>query len=86
MALPLEAIDPALLVTVHGGEMQWHPALAGTLDAVSRRKRGNKPDPRMQQAVTAIGTAMSSLTSSVAQTNQQSSQAMMQMLPQMMRR
>ena len=79
-------IDPALLATVTGGNMQWHPGLMATLDAVARRPRGNKPSPQMQQAVTAIGTAMSSLTSSITQTQQQSSQAMMQMLPQMMQR
>ncbi|MDQ3338929.1 MAG: hypothetical protein M4D80_27510 [Myxococcota bacterium] len=79
-------IDPALLATVTGGNMQWHPGLHATLEGVTRKPRTNKPDPAMQQAVTAIGTAMSSLTTAVGQARQQSSQAMMQMLPQMMQR
>jgi hypothetical protein len=83
---PLEPIDPALLVTVAGGNMQWHPGLVATLESSVRKKRPKRPDPQMQQAVTAIGTSMSSLTTGVAQAKQQSSQAMMQMLPQMMAR
>ena len=79
-------IDPALLATVTGGNIQWHPALAATLEGVTRKPRTNKPDPRMQQAVTAIGTAMTGVTNAVSQAGQQNSQAMMQMLPQMMRR
>jgi hypothetical protein len=79
-------IDPALLATVTGGNMQWHPGLAATLEGVTRKPRANKPSPQMQQAVTAMGTAMSSFASTVTQSRQQSSQAMMQMLPQMMQR
>jgi hypothetical protein len=83
---PLESIDRLLLVTVTGGNMQWHPGLMATLESATRKQRPKRPDPQMQQAVTAIGTAMSSLTTGVTQARQQSSQAMMQMLPQMMGR
>ena len=84
--MALKLIDPVLLVRVTGGNIQWSPQLAATLESATQKKRPQRPAPEMAQAVTAIGTAMSSLTTGMAQAKQQSSQAMMQMLPQMMQR
>jgi hypothetical protein len=79
------SIDPSLLQSVSGGEMQLHPGLVGTIDSIARRKKPG-PDTSMTRVATALGTAVSDLGRQMSQTRDQSSQAMMQMLPQMMQR
>lgn len=83
---PIEAIDPTLLATVCGGEMQFSPNLQAVLEAQLRRPKTTGPSKQMLQLVNGLGTAMSNLGTGMAQAKQQSSQAMMQMLPQMMQR
>jgi hypothetical protein len=83
---PIEAIDPTLLATVCGGEMQFSPGLRATLESHLRRPKTTGPAPKMLQLVNGLGTAMSNLSTGMTQAKQQSSQALMQMLPQMMQR
>jgi hypothetical protein len=85
MAL-IETIDPTLLATVIGGDMQFSPSLSATLESHLRRPKTNEPSKQMLQLVNGLGTAMSNLTTGMSQAKQQSSQAMMQALPQMMQR
>ena len=80
-----ESIDLSLLQSVSGGEMQFHPALVGTLEKVAQQKR-TKPDDSAIKNVATLTMAVSDLGTRMNQSRQESSQAMMQMLPQMMRR
>lgn len=79
-------IDPSLLATVCGGEMQFSPNLQATLESHLRRPKTQEPSKQMLQLVNGLGTAMSNLGTSVTNARQQSSQAMMQALPQLMQR
>lgn len=82
----LESIDPSLLQSVSGGEMQFHPALVATLEKVAQQKRTPPDNSAMRQVATTLTTAVQDLGTRMTQARQESSQAMMQMLPQMMRR
>lgn len=81
-----ESIDLSLLQSVSGGEMQFHPALVGTLEKVAQQKRTKPDDSAIKNVATTLTMAVSDLGTRMNQSRQESSQAMMQMLPQMMRR
>ena len=81
----LEAIDPAQLAIVTGGNADFHPGLVSVVASASQRKRV-KPDAQMQTVTRALGESMSNLTTSISQSQQQQSQQMAQALPQLMQR